>query len=172
MMFRLKQTSAGKGPTGRAKALAAVLALAVAGLAVGLDAAPALAQGRYAVVPKRTIYPGEQLDPAQLEEVEVTNPNIAPGFAEEIDAVSGLVTKKTLLAGRIIFVSALREPFAVSRGKTVRLVFQNGPLRITASGTPLDDAAVGDLIKVRNMDSGVIVSGTVMGDHTVHVVAK
>lgn len=172
MMFRLRKTSAGKKTNGRVKALAAFLALTFAGVAVGLDATPALAQVRYAVVPKRTIYPGEQLDPTQLEEVEVTNPNIAPGFAEEIDAVSGLVTKKTLLAGRIILVSALREPFAVARGKTVRLVFQKGPLTISASGMPLEDAGVGDLIKVRNMDSGVIVSGTVMSDHTVHVVAK
>ncbi|MBD9373863.1 flagellar basal body P-ring formation protein FlgA [Rhizobium sp. ARZ01] len=157
---------------GRVRALAVAFALAAVGLTLGMGTAQALAEARYAVVPKRTIYPGEQLDPAQLEEVEVTNPNIAPGYAEQIVTVSGLITKKTLLAGRIIPVSSLREPFAVSRGKTVRLVFQNGPLIISASGTPLEDASVGDLIKVRNMDSGVIVSGTVMGDHTVHVVAK
>lgn len=172
MMFRLKQTRRNKARGHGARGLTIALILASAVFTVALGPAQALAEARYAVVPKRTIYPGEQLDPTQLEEVEVTNPNIASGYAEQIVAVSGLVTKKTLLAGRIIPVSSLREPFAVARGKTVRLVFQNGPLIISASGTPLEDASVGDLIKVRNMDSGVIVSGTVMGDHTVHVVAK
>ncbi len=43
---------------------------------------------------------------------------------------------------------------------------------ITAAGSPLQDAAVGELIRVRNIDTGVIVSGTVMADGTIHVVAK
>jgi len=146
----------------------AVLA-ALAGLCV---AGAALAEVRMAVVPKRIIYPGEELQSGQLEEVEVTNPNIVKGYAERISAVTGLVTRKTLLPGRVILVSALREPFAVSRGSTVQLVFDNGMLVIRAAGTPLQDAAVGELIRVRNKDSGVIVSGTVMADGTVHVVAK
>jgi flagella basal body P-ring formation protein FlgA len=37
---------------------------------------------------------------------------------------------------------------------------------------PLDDAAVGDVIKVRNSDSGVTVSGTVMADGTVQVLER
>ena len=139
----------------------------------GLFAADAaLADTRMAVVPKRTIYPGEEVQAGQLEEVEVTNPNIVKGYAESIGQVDGLITKRTLLAGRVILVSALREPFAVSRGTTVQLVFDNGSLMLRAAGTPLQDAAVGELIKVRNKDSGVIVSGTVMQDGTVHVVAR
>ena len=57
-------------------------------------------------------------------------------------------------------------------GTTVQLIFDNGSLLLRAAGTPLQDAAVGELIKVRNKDSGVIVAGTVMADGTVHVVAK
>lgn len=147
--------------------------LAVPAVLLGLLAADAaLADMRTAVVPKRIIYPGEELDAGQLEEVEVTNPNIVKGYAETIAAVNGLVTKRTLLPGRVILTSALREPFAVSRGTTVQLVFDNGSLVLRAAGTPLQDAAVGELVKVRNKDSGVIVSGTVMDDGTVHVVAK
>ena len=148
---------------------ALVAPAALVGLCV---AGAAFAGANTAVVPKRIIYPGQELEAAQLEEVEVTNPNIVRGYAETIADVSGLVTKRTLLPGRVILTSALREPFAVSRGTTVQLVFDNGSLLLRAAGTPLEDAAVGDLIKVRNKDSGVIVSGTVMGDGTVHVVAK
>ena len=169
MMFRLIAALR------RAKALSATSHAAFAACAVlaGLLAADAaLADTRMAVVPKRTIYPGEEVQAGQLEEVEVTNPNIVKGYAESIGQVDGLITKRTLLAGRVILVSALREPFAVSRGTTVQLVFDNGSLMLRAAGTPLQDAAVGELIKVRNKDSGVIVSGTVMQDGTVHVVAR
>lgn len=168
-MFRLIAALRSAG-TFRAWRRAAFAAPAVL---IGLFAADAaLADARTAVVPKRIIYPGEEIDAGQLEEVEVTNPNIVKGYAQEISAVSGMVSKRTLLPGRVILVSALRAPFAVSRGATVQIVFDNGSLVLRAAGTPLQDAAVGDLIRVRNKDSGVIVSGTVMADGTVHVVAK
>ncbi|WP_337183269.1 flagellar basal body P-ring formation chaperone FlgA [Shinella sp.] len=169
MMFRLIAALR----TGKTLPALRCTALAVPAVLLGLLVADAALAGvRTAVVPKRVIYPGEELDAGQLEEVEVTNPNIVNGYAETIGAVNGLVSKRTLLPGRVILTSALREPFAVSRGTTVQLVFDAGTLVLRAAGTPLQDAAVGELIRVRNKDSGVIVSGTVMADGTVHVVAK
>lgn len=137
-----------------------------------LSSQPALAEKRMAVIPTQTIYPGEVIDAHRLEEVEVTNPALTGDYAVSADQVTGKVTSRTLLQGRVILVSALREPYAVERGKAVRIVFSNGPLTITAGGAPLENAAVGDLIRVRNTDSGIIVSGTVMDDGTIHVVAK
>ena len=69
-------------------------------------------------------------------------------------------------------MSSLREPYAVSRGSNVRLTFTIGNLTISAAGTPMVDASIGDVIRVRNLDSGTIVSGTVMADGTIQVVAK
>jgi flagella basal body P-ring formation protein FlgA len=169
MMFRLIAALR----TGKALPALRRAALAVSAVLAGLLLADvALADARTAIVPKRIIYPGEEIDAGQLEEVEVTNPNIVKGYAQDIGAVSGMITKRTLLPGRVILVSALREPFAVSRGTSVQLVFDSGLVVLRAAGTPLQDGSVGELIKVRNKDSGVIVSGTVMADGTVHVVAK
>ncbi|HEV7310591.1 flagellar basal body P-ring formation chaperone FlgA [Ensifer sp.] len=125
-----------------------------------------------AVIPTQTIYPGETVDPSRVEVVDVTNPDLADGYIRTLGEIEGKVTKRTLLPGRVILASALREQYAVERGSTVRLVFSNGGLTISAAGSPLQDAAVGELIRARNIDSGVIVSGTVMADGTVHVVAK
>lgn len=148
---------------------AAVAAAAAAILAGAVQAAQA--QG-LAVVPTQTIYPGETLSAAQLEEVAVTNPNIAGGYARSISEVEGMVSKRTLLPGRTIPVSGLRPPYAINRGANIRLTFTIGSMTISASGTPLTDAAVGDVIKVRNLVSGVIVTGTVLADGTVQVMAK
>ncbi len=142
------------------------------GLLAGLLAPSAYADMGYAVVPKQIIYPGQEIDAAQLQEVEVTNPNLAGGYASGIDQVMGKVSNRTLLPGRTIQLSALREPYAVKRGAPVRLTFTLGNMTISATGTPLDNAAVGDVIKVRNLDSGVTVSGTVMANGTVQVMAK
>jgi flagellar basal body P-ring formation protein FlgA len=157
----------------RARSLA-IATLAVAGLASGLlPVVPAAADGLgYAVVPTEVIYPGDVISSGQLELVEVTNPNLAGDYARAIKDVTGFVSKRTLLAGRTISVSSLREPFAVTRGANVRLVMNVGPMTITAAGTPLDDGAVGDMVRARNMDSGIIVSGTVLENGTIRVVAK
>ena len=125
-----------------------------------------------AVVPQRTIYPGEELLANLVREVVVTNPNLRAGYAEITDDVLGKITTRTLLPGRTIPVGALRDAWAVERGKSVKLVFAGGGLTITAVGTPLQNGSIGDFIPVRNIESGVVISGTVMDDGSVRVAAK
>jgi len=164
MMFRRKNAIA-------ARAVKMALATPLLAALLAGAATPVWAQGT-AVVPTRTIYPGEEIGQGSVEEVDVTNPNLSGEYARQSSEVVGMVAKRTLLPGRTIPPSALREAFAVTRGQTVRLTFSIGTMTISAQGTPLENAAVGDIIKVRNTDSGVTVSGTVMADKTVKVMAK
>ncbi|WP_200844193.1 flagellar basal body P-ring formation chaperone FlgA [Rhizobium sp. 18065] len=150
----------------------AIRAVALAAASViGFGACAAFAQGT-AVVPTQIIYPGETISAAQLNEVEVTNPNLTGDYARTKAEVVGMVSKRTLLPGRTIPSSGLREAFAIKRGASVRLTFAIGNMVISAAGTPMVDATVGEVIKVRNIDSGTIVTGTVMADGTVQVMAK
>lgn len=125
-----------------------------------------------AVVPERTIYPGEELFADLVREVEVTNPNLRGGYAEVTDEVLGKVTTRTLLPGRTIPVAALREAWAVERGKSVPMIFNANGLTITAVGMPLENAAIGDFIRVRNIETGVIISGTVAENGSIQVATK
>ncbi|MBB3442970.1 flagellar basal body P-ring formation chaperone FlgA [Rhizobium sp. BK379] len=147
----------------------AAATIAIAGMFVPVAADAGMG---YAVVPTTIIYPGDTISNSQLQEVEVTNPNLAGDYAKSISQVEGYVSKRTLLPGRTISISALREPYTVTRGSNIRLVFQLGQMTISAAGSPLEDGATGQMIRARNMDSGVIVSGTVLADGTVHVRAK
>ncbi|MBW3097370.1 flagellar basal body P-ring formation protein FlgA [Pseudohoeflea sp. DP4N28-3] len=142
-------------------------------LAVLLAAAgPAAAAPKIALVPERVIYPGEELTGQMVRPVEVLNPNLAAGYASQLDEIQGMVATRTLLPGRTIPVATLRQAWAVERGAPVVLIFADSGLFITAPGTPLENGAVGDLVRVRNTDSGVIVSGTIMNDGTIKVVRK
>jgi flagella basal body P-ring formation protein FlgA len=102
----------------------------------------------------------------------VTNPNISAGYASDISEVEGMISKQTLLPGRTIPIAALREPSLVVRGTSVKLVFHIGNMTLMASGTPMSDGSLGEVVRVRNIDSGVMVSGTVMKDGTIQVMAK
>lgn len=132
----------------------------------------AIAQTLYAVVPTTTIFPGDIISAAQVTEVEVTNPNLAGGYSSNAEQVIGKVAKRTLVPGRTIPVASLREPFTIERGKTVRLMFNVGGLTISAPGSSLQDAMAGDSVRVRNVESGVIVTGTVRADGNVEVAQK
>jgi flagellar basal body P-ring formation protein FlgA len=149
-------------------------AVAAWSLAFGLSFSnyPVSAEMGTAVVPLQIIYPGEVISAGRVEEVDVTNPNLSGGYAQKVSEVTGMISKRTLLPGRTITLAGLREPYAVTRGTPIRLTFTMGTMTISAGGTPLEDAAVGDVIRVRNTDSGMIVNGTVMADGTIQVMAK
>ncbi len=135
-------------------------------------AGQAFAQGTTAVVPTRIIYPGETIDPAALEEVGVTNPNLKGNYAHRIGDVAGRVTDRTLLPGRTIIVDFLRDPYTVKRGAAVKIVYSSDGLTISATGTPMEDGGVGQIVRVRNVESGVTISGTVLADGSIKVLSE
>lgn len=138
-------------------------------LALCVCAAPAAADD-VVLVPNRVIYPGETVALAALKEV-----TLAPGrhkpdaVATTEQELTGKVAKRTLLPGHYIPVSALREAWLVEQGASVQVYFVAGALTISATAVTLQPGAAGDLVKVRNIDSGKIFSGTVMADGTIQV---
>ncbi len=97
MTFRLTASAAkAKGTRGRLLLRAlAVGALLCTSLTVQ---SPAQAQTPMAVIPTRTIYPGETIQSDQVQAVEVTNPNLTGDYASAVSQVTGKITSRTLLA--------------------------------------------------------------------------
>lgn len=143
---------------------AAVLAFAM------LGGAAMAAEQEVVLVPNRVIYPGEAIAMSSLKEVVLKPGKVRPdGVATLAAELDGRVAKRTLLPGRYISVSALREAWLVERGAAVQVVFAAGSLMITASAVTLEPGAAGDVVKVRNIDSGKIFTGTVMADGSIRV---
>lgn len=121
-------------------------------------------------VPSVTVYPGQVLSDVSLVEKQFyISPPAAKQYVLSPEQVTGKVARRTLISGKPILMAALSEPSMVTRGEPALMVFTSGPLTITATGTPLESGAVGDFIRVRNADSGLIVSGTVLADGRIQV---
>ncbi|HWK15199.1 MAG TPA: flagellar basal body P-ring formation chaperone FlgA [Rhizobiaceae bacterium] len=145
----------------------ATLAAALLAGAVAIAAAQ-----QTVVVPTRVIYPGETLGADALEDVPFTNrPELLANVAVAQGEAQGKVAKRTLLPGRMIPVASLREPYAVEAGKPVQAVFSHGALVISLTAVPLQPGSVGEVIRARNIDSGVIFTGVVLADGTIRVSA-
>ncbi len=120
-------------------------------------------------VPRLTIYPGQVIEQRMLVNKVVSSNAVQVSAAASPDAVVGKVARHTLLPGRPIDTAALREPYSINQGEAAMIVFQSGALTISGSGLALQSGSAGDVVSVRNVDSGRIVRGTVGTDGVVHV---
>jgi len=152
-----------------ARAMHHLVIAAAAGLAVIAGAASALA-GQTVAITNRVIYPGEAIPADALKEVVLREGRMPPAaVALAIGDIQGKVARRTLLPGRYIPLASVRDAWLVEQGATVQAVFVSGPLTITAAAVSLQPGSPGDLIKVRNVDSGKVLSGTVLADGTIRV---
>ncbi len=145
---------------------AAAFALAFAAAAF----APADAASRDLPVPAQVIYPGDKITDAMLVDSQDPTGSAAVGNAlwDRADIV-GKVARRTLLPGRPIPSIAVEEARAVSTGTQVRLIYQQDGLSIATTAQALQNGYIGQVVQVRNLDSGVVVSGAIQPDGSIRV---
>ncbi|MEX0346164.1 MAG: flagellar basal body P-ring formation chaperone FlgA [Rhizobiaceae bacterium] len=130
----------------------------------------ALEKGEKIVIVSGVIYPGQEITADMIKEVTLGRPLRTRGqVVQHLASVVGKVAQRTILPRRAIPVSAVRDAYLVEAGEPVRIVYQNGGLRIAMTGVALVSGSSGSSIRVRNPDSGRIVTGTVSQNGTVIV---
>jgi flagella basal body P-ring formation protein FlgA len=142
--------------------------LAAAFLAAAL--APAAHAGEMAVVANHVIYPGQTVSAGALREIQLRNGYQSPTpFVRAPGEIVNKIALRTILPGRLIPEGSVRDAFLVEAGKPARVVYSQGALTITMVAVALEPGSAGDLVKVRNPDSGAVFSGIVMADGTIRV---
>ncbi len=146
-----------------------VHAMALAGVVLMLGAAiPAAAGGTKVPVPVQVIYPGHAISAGDLRmKAFRTSYVLRRGPVREAATLTGKVARRTLLPGKPIMANAVRAAYQVEKGRPVRVVFAAGGLTITALATALASGSTGDLIQLRNIDSGRKLAGIVQADGSV-----
>lgn len=131
--------------------------------------APAQAAGVQLPVPRITIYPGQVIDGHMLSQRDFRSGSVHPSTVQSSNLLIGKVARQTLLPNQPIDLSSIREPYVVTQGQAALLVYQSGALRITSTGLALQSGGPGDVVSVRNVDSGRIIRGTIGPDGSVDV---
>jgi flagellar basal body P-ring formation protein FlgA len=130
----------------------------------------AAAAGVELPVPTITIYPGDLIGENLL--IDRTF-ELAPGETmpvyQQRSGLIGKVARRTLPAGKPIPLNSVAEADVVRQGKPVTIVFQAGGLTISGQAIALTGGRVGDLLSLRNVDSGTVIKGIVQADGTVRV---
>jgi flagella basal body P-ring formation protein FlgA len=142
----------------------------VAALAYLATVATSPAAERTLIVPNVTIYPRDVVRADQLDSrAFLYDPDGPSAYVENIDAVVGLVARSTLLANRPIPLNGVEKMKIVENGAPVRIRFSQGGFSITTAGQAMQAGALGEVVRVRNNDTGLIVSGSVREDGAVEV---
>jgi flagellar basal body P-ring formation protein FlgA len=141
-------------------------------IAVSCAAAPGRAgEGYLLPVPNITIYPGDTIKETWLVDRDFSSNTAAKRGAviEQRAEIVGKLARRTLLPGVPIPMNAVIEPRAVANGGKVRVVFVQDGLEISTYATALQPGSIGEVISVRNLDSGLTISGIVQSDGSVRV---
>jgi len=152
-----------------ASAVRYFIRLLSAALLAGSMATGAVAQNVTLPVPTATIYPGDVISAGDLGERTFREEQVRYGIADSRSMLIGKVARRTLLPDHPVAINAVDEVAIVTRGTPVQVVFRQQGLVITAYASPLQDGSEGDIIRVRNADSGAIIMGVVQADGTVRV---
>ena len=143
------------------------LALAPCLLATSLCRPLAAAERR--PVAAATIYPGEIIREPMIADADFPDAVASAAYVTSHAQLVGKVARRTLLPGQAIPINAVGEPKLVTIGATVRVVYQEDGLTISTYASALQAGVAGDLVSLRNIESGIVVSGTVQADGSVRI---
>ncbi|MDH3714341.1 MAG: flagellar basal body P-ring formation chaperone FlgA [Gammaproteobacteria bacterium] len=85
------------------------------------------------------------------------------GFYSDINKLSLVETKRAIAAGVTLTPDKVAPIKLVRNGEVVHLVSASKHVRVAARGKALSDGAAGHTVRVRNLSSGRIVEGRVIG---------
>lgn len=121
------------------------------------------------VVSRRPVVRGQalQADDVMLSEVDVSA--VHKAYFTRIEDVVGLRSKRAIASGKTLHAGLLQRARWVKRGNQVEIVAMTDGLQVRMMGKALADGGRGDRIKVKNLSSGRVITGTVAGTGVVHV---
>lgn len=122
-----------------------------------------------AIVPARDLRRGETLGPNDVRVAKVDAARMRGDLVRTVDDVVGRRLKSSVREGRPLRNSQIEVIPVVDRGDRVVLVLESGAIRIQAIGRAQEAGAIGQWIRVLNVDSRREVSGRVDPDGNVHV---
>jgi flagella basal body P-ring formation protein FlgA len=91
------------------------------------------------------------------------------GYFTDINEVLGKTLKRHLNRGAVLTPSAIAVTKVIKRGERVTIVAETGGISVHAAGQALEDGGLGDIIRVRNLNSRKEIEARVVGPGRVKI---
>lgn len=120
-------------------------------------------------VPKRLISAGETISAGDLEWQAVHLTRLSANSLTDAEQLIGRTAKRPLKAGQLLRQSDVAVSPVIRKNDLIHLVVKTGQMTLTVQGKALQDAALGQTIRVINVNSNRQLSGTVVDAGTVAI---
>lgn len=136
--------------------------------------APVELSGRYmefVEVPalKRKMSAADVIKAEDIAYVELDASKAERGYIVDDSELIGKSPARIIFANKPIIAAQIKEQTLVQDKKTVTIYFKNNLIVMQDTGIAMEDGAKGDLIRVKNAASGIIISAKVTGENLVEV---
>ena len=98
------------------------------------------------------------------------NPGV--GYFRDINDVVGRKAKRAININQIIRARHLELDYAIQRDQSVIIESKIGPVTVVSAGIAVDDAQLGELVKVKNNSSGLVVEGVAISRKKIRIRGK
>ena len=115
------------------------------------------------VVATSFIEKGEEIEPTDVENRLMYIDPSKMGKILSFSEVVGKVATRRIEAGRIIVAGMVKRPILVRRGELVRFLLKEGCMEIEGMAKAMRSGSLGDIVELKNLSSGRIFSGEVIG---------
>lgn len=118
---------------------------------------------------KDSLSNGAIIGPRDIDTINVPARQINSQTVLDANNIIGMTPRRTVVAGTPVKAEDLAAPQIIQRGKTVLMVYKNGPLTLTAQGKALDNGAKGDVVRVVNASTNRSLQAVAVAENEVEV---
>lgn len=120
-------------------------------------------------VAARDVRRGAALSEDDFRWVEMPEADIAGNALQAPFDFTGMIATRSIRTGQVVRQPEVSAPKVVSKGKTVKVIYETGTIKLSALGTVMDDGGLGDTVRIVNAKSNTQMMAEVMSADQVRV---
>lgn len=117
----------------------------------------------------RNLQKGTVITQDDIELKDYPKSKINGDYITEISEIIGKEANKSLTKNAPVFFGDVKTPTIISKNSTVSAIYKNNTIEVKALAVALEDGGLGDVIRLKNFDSGKQFKGLVQADGSVLV---
>ena len=118
----------------------------------------------------RSIARNEAIDRSAIDLSEADVPSLLIAPPLDIEAITGRLARRNIIAGEALTATILRIPPVVKSGDAVEATVRFGPVSATGTGIASGSGGVGDIIRIMQPHSSRLLNARITGPGAVEIV--
>jgi len=117
----------------------------------------------------KTISSGSIITASDIVSVKTPYARIKNGYATSLGEILGMQVRRAISGGSYIRKGDILKPQIIKQGDNVSMMYNQGNIKLRTNGVAAQSGAMGDNIKVKNDNTGIVVHGIIKGKNLVEV---